>query len=52
MSSLPIADIIIIIFYLAAMVVIGIYFSKKNKNADQFTRASGKIPGWAIGLSF
>jgi solute:Na+ symporter, SSS family len=51
MNSLPIIDIIIILVYLAAMVVIGIYFSKKNKNTDQFTRASGKIPGWAIGLS-
>ena len=29
----------------------GIYFSRKNRNADQFTKASGKIPGWAIGLS-
>jgi len=33
------------------MVLIGIYFSRKNKNAEQFTIASGKIPGWAIGLS-
>ncbi len=34
-----------------AMVGIGFYFSRKNKNSDQFTKASGKIPGWAIGLS-
>ena len=33
------------------MVGIGFWFSKKNKNTEQFTRASGKIPGWAIGLS-
>nr|WP_262920056.1 hypothetical protein [Niabella hibiscisoli] len=33
------------------MVWIGFYFSRKNKNADQFTKASGRIPGWAIGLS-
>src|SRR5436190_6406211 len=51
MNRLPIVDIIIILAYLAAMVGIGFYFSKRNKNTDQFTRASGKIPGWAIGLS-
>ncbi|WP_462255016.1 sodium:solute symporter family protein [Ferruginibacter sp.] len=34
-----------------AMLAIGFYFSKKNKNSEQFTKASGKIPGWAIGLS-
>ncbi len=33
------------------MVLVGFYFSRKNKNSDQFTKASGSIPGWAIGLS-
>jgi SSS family solute:Na+ symporter len=51
MNKLPIVDIIIILAYLAAMVGIGFYFSRRNKSTDQFTRASGKIPGWAIGLS-
>jgi SSS family solute:Na+ symporter len=51
MNNLPIIDITIIIIYLLAMVAIGFYFSKRNKNSEQFTKASGKIPGWAIGLS-
>jgi solute:Na+ symporter, SSS family len=51
MSNLPLLDIVIILFYLLAMIGIGMYFSRRNKNSDQFTRASGKIPGWAIGLS-
>ena len=51
MNNLPVLDIAIIFIYLLAMVGIGIYFSRKNKNAEQFTIASGKIPGWAIGLS-
>ena len=51
MNNLPIIDLSIIVCYLLAMVYIGFYFSKKNKNAEQFTKASGKIPGWAIGLS-
>jgi solute:Na+ symporter, SSS family len=51
MNNLPIIDIAVIIIYMLAMLWIGFYFSKKNKNSEQFTRASGMIPGWAIGLS-
>jgi solute:Na+ symporter, SSS family len=51
MKNLPVLDITIIIAYLVAMVLVGFYFSRKNKNSEQFTTASGKIPGWAIGLS-
>jgi hypothetical protein len=51
MKNLPILDLSIIALYLVAMVVVGVYFSRKNKSAEQFTKASGTIPGWAIGLS-
>ena len=51
MNNLPILDIVIIVLYLLSMVLVGVYFSRKNKSAEQFTKASGKIPGWAIGLS-
>src|SRR5918993_6058511 len=51
MNNLPVLDIAIILIYLVAMVWVGFYFSRKNKNSEQFTKASGKIPGWAIGLS-
>lgn len=51
MHHLPIIDIGVIVIYLLAMVGIGFYFSKKNKTAAQFTKASGSIPGWAVGLS-
>jgi SSS family solute:Na+ symporter len=51
MKSLPVIDLIIVIIYLVGMVAVGIYFSRKNTTADQFTKASGKIPGWAIGIS-
>ncbi|MEI6946376.1 sodium:solute symporter [Paraflavisolibacter sp. H34] len=51
MKNLPFLDLAIIFLYLIAMVLIGVMFSRKNKNADQFTKASGAIPGWAIGLS-
>ena len=51
MKGLPILDLAIIIIYLIGMILVGIYFSRKNKNSEQFTKASGLIPGWAIGLS-
>jgi len=50
-TRLPLIDITIIVLYLAAMLLVGFYFSRKNKSSKQFTSASGKIPGWAIGMS-
>ncbi|HZX74165.1 MAG TPA: sodium:solute symporter, partial [Cyclobacteriaceae bacterium] len=51
MTDLPILDIAVILIYLIGMVLVGVYFSRKSGGSDQFTKASGKIPGWAIGLS-
>lgn len=51
MHSLPFIDLAVIALYMLAMIGIGMYFSRKNKSSDQFTKASGTIPGWAIGLS-
>ncbi len=51
MKNLPLLDIAIIVLYLLAMVLVGVYFSRRNKSADEFTRAAGRIPGWAIGIS-
>lgn len=51
MKTLPLIDIAVILVYLIAMVYVGYFFSGKNKDGEQFTRASGRIPGWAIGLS-
>ncbi|MET0573539.1 MAG: sodium:solute symporter [Pedobacter agri] len=51
MKGLPIFDLAIIFIYLVGMILVGVYFSRKNKNSEAFTKASGLIPGWAIGLS-
>ena len=51
MKQLPFLDLFIIAIYMLAMVLTGLWFSGKSKDADQFTKASGQIPGWAIGLS-
>ncbi|RXK48948.1 sodium:solute symporter [Aquirufa rosea] len=50
--NLPVLDLSIIVIYLLCMVAIGVYFSRKNNSSEQFTTASGQIPGWALGLSF
>lgn len=49
---MAILDLFLILFYLLAMVGVGVYFSRKNQSSEQFTTASGSIPGWALGLSF
>lgn len=51
MKNLPVLDLAVIALYLLSMILVGFYFSRKNKSADQFTKAAGTIPGWAIGLS-
>ncbi len=51
MTNLPLFDVVIIGLYLIGMIAVGMYFSRANHNAAQFTKASGKIPGWAIGAS-
>jgi SSS family solute:Na+ symporter len=51
MKSLPVLDLAVIAIYLISMILVGFYFSRKNKSSDQFTKAAGSIPGWAIGLS-
>lgn len=51
MHNLPVADLLVIAAYLAAMLLMGFYFSGKNKSSGQFTSASGKVPAWAVGIS-
>jgi hypothetical protein len=50
-SSLPVFDLLVLVVYLAAMVAMGVWFGRKNKTPDQFMKAGGAIPGWAVGLS-
>lgn len=44
-------DIIVLILYFGALVFIGYYFSKRQKNADDYFRGGHRIPWWAAGLS-
>jgi len=51
MHQLPLLDLVVIILYLLGMIWVGAHFARKSRSADQFTRAGGAIPGWAIGIS-
>ncbi|WP_243403225.1 sodium:solute symporter [Sphingobacterium haloxyli] len=51
MNNLPIIDLVVIAVYLLAMVLVGVYFSRKNTTTDAYTKAAGSIPSWAIGIS-
>jgi SSS family solute:Na+ symporter len=51
MNQLPVIDLVVIVLYFLSMIAMGVYLGRKNKSMAQFTTASGKIPGWAIGIS-
>lgn len=37
--------------YLLAMMLVGFYFSKRQKTVDDYFRSGGRVPGWAAGIS-
>lgn len=44
-------DIIVIILYFIALLGIGVFFSKRQKNANDYFKGGERIPWWAAGLS-
>ncbi|WP_051303003.1 sodium:solute symporter [Psychromonas aquimarina] len=40
-----------LLIYLAAIMGVGVYFAKRQKSADDYFKAGGRIPGWAAGFS-
>lgn len=46
-----IADLCALLLYLAVMVAIGVYFSRRNKSTEEYFLGNRSFPGWAIGLS-
>jgi SSS family solute:Na+ symporter len=51
MENISKIDLFIVALYLVLMIGVGLWFSRKNKSSENFTRALGRIPGWAIGIS-
>ena len=50
--ELGIVNYSVLIIYLFAMLAVGVYFSKRSgKDTDNFFKAGGRVPGWAVGIS-
>lgn len=51
-QSFGLLNSIVLFVYLAAMVLVGVYFSKKsNGSQDDYFKAGGRVPSWAAGFS-
>ncbi len=44
-------NFIIIIIFLVAMVLMGLYFSRRQDSTDRYFTAGRSLPGWAMGIS-
>lgn len=44
-------DIAVIVLYFAVLSFLGYYFSKRQKNTNDYFKGGGRIPWWAAGLS-
>ena len=44
-------DIAVIVVYLLGMAGMGFYFMRRNKDADAYFKAGGKLPWWVVSLS-
>ncbi|MFC1601342.1 sodium transporter, partial [Candidatus Sumerlaeota bacterium] len=50
-TGFGVLNYIVVAVYLGALVLMGYYFSKREKSTDDFFKAGGRIPWWAAGLS-
>ncbi len=49
--SIHVIDYALIVATFVLSIGIGIYFSRKQKDTNNYFKAAGKIPSWAIGMS-
>lgn len=51
MHSLHLTDLVIIVIYMVAMALIGVWFSRRQTSTERYFIAQRSIPGWAMGIS-
>ena len=51
MAKLTAPDYVIIAAYLTGVVVMGLYFSRRQKSLNEYFLASGNMPWWAVAVS-
>lgn len=44
-------NVAVLVAYLLGMVLLGFYFMRRNKSADDFFRGGGRLPWWAVSIS-
>ena len=44
-------DTVVIVLYLLGMAGMGFYFMRRNRDADAYFKAGGKLPWWVVSLS-
>ena len=49
--NLTLLDIVMLAGYLGCMALMGLWFSRKNTNTEEYFVGGRSFPGWAIGLS-
>ena len=51
-TELPFTDYAVIAAFFAVMIGVGVFYSRRAKNADQFFGSDKSIPWWLSGISF
>jgi SSS family solute:Na+ symporter len=51
MTSLRFLDLLVILFYMAGMVIIGLRFARRQTTTEAYFVAKRSIPHWALGVS-
>ncbi len=49
--KLPVADVTVLLLYLAGVVGFGCWFVRRSRTTEGFMAAGRSLPGWAVGLS-
>lgn len=49
--NLPLVDLSVIVAYLLSMAVMGLWFSRRNKDTEQYFVGGRSFAGWVVGLS-
>lgn len=50
-AALSVPDMVVLFAYLFGMALMGLWFSRRNTNTEQYFVGGRSFPGWAIGLS-
>lgn len=49
--EITIFDFIIFVLFIVGTILFGVSFFSKNRNANDYTAAGGKLPAWVVGMS-